>query len=539
MTAAAKTAVIYVRVSTGKQADRELPLESQLHECRRSAQELGARIMAEFVEPGRSAYHDKRTEFQKALVYCERYLPNYFITWDTERFSRRVAVGYSAEERLERVGTEIIYSGFNAGEDPDSRFLNVGMRRLMGELASRSNSKNTKRSMILNAKQGFFNGGHTPFGYGVEVSSSDRKKKYLKINDSESDTVKKIFQMRLKGMGGKAIAVYLNERKLLNRGKKWSKSSICDLLRNQKIAGYQVYGRKDKCTGKLQPRENWIVVKSHEPIISEKIFNQVQEMMDGQVTHTGGSALSNFMFTGLLTCGECGGSMQIQTATGRNKTYSYYNCRNAMINGTCSNKRRSAEILDDFLSSEILDKLLDETNMQLLLKDMNKSIAQWTRQASTRQNKISAELKSLQEKNDRLLAVIESQGEGADVGSLLSRINYNEQRMQQLEADLMEIKVSKPEKLNIDKPEITRIRTRIEHIIKTDTCVKTARAIFSSIIQRIVVKDTITVIYYRPEMIFDRHGFAGSSARGANLLLLRTKELVLELPPELQRKKAA
>jgi len=539
MTAAAKTAVIYVRVSTGKQAERELPLESQMHECRRSARELGATVMAEFVEPGRSAYHDKRTEFQKALVYCERYLPNYFITWDTERFSRRVAVGYSAEERLERVGTEIIYSGFNAGEDPDSRFLNVGMRRLMGELASRSNSKNTKRSMILNAKNGYFNGGHTPFGYDAETSSQDKKKKYLKINDAEAEIVKKIFQMRLKGMGGKAISVYLNERKLLNRGKKWSKSSICDLLRNQKIIGYQVYGRKDKRTGKMQPRENWIIVKSHEPIISEKIFNKVQEMMDGQITNTGGSVLSNFMFTGLLTCGDCGASMQIQTATGRNKTYSYYNCRNAIVNGTCSNKRRSADKLDEFLSSEILDKLLDEKNMLLLLRDMNKSMGQWSRQASTRHAKASAELKSLHEKNDRLFGIMESQGQGADVGAILSRINLNEKRIQQLELELMELKANKPEKLKINKAEIARIRHEIERIIKTDTCVKTARAIFSSIIQRIVVQDTIIVIYYRPDMIFDRHGFAGSGARGANLLLLRTKELVLELPPELQRKKAA
>ena len=38
------TAVIYARVSTARQAEEELPLESQIQQCKAKAAELGARI---------------------------------------------------------------------------------------------------------------------------------------------------------------------------------------------------------------------------------------------------------------------------------------------------------------------------------------------------------------------------------------------------------------------------------------------------------------------------------------------------------------
>src|SRR3972149_2078343 len=270
-----KTAIIYVRVSSGKQAKRQLPLESQMHECRRAAREWGATILKEFTEPGRSAYHDHRIEFEQAIQYCEKNGPNFFITWDTERFSRRVSAGYRAEERLEKVGVEIIYAGFDAGEDPDSRFLNVGIRRIMGEMQSRSNARNTRRSMILNARRGHFNGGPAPFWY-VIVPEGKRKK--LEISLEEAEVVRQIFDLKLQGLGAKSIAVLLNSQKTPNKGKPWQKNMIIGVLKSDAVRGYQIYNRGQK-NGRARPQEEWISVQSHDAIIQQEAFDRIQQMM--------------------------------------------------------------------------------------------------------------------------------------------------------------------------------------------------------------------------------------------------------------------
>ena len=51
-----KNAVIYARVSDQKQADADVSVPAQLDACRKTAEQLGARVLDEFVDDGRSAY---------------------------------------------------------------------------------------------------------------------------------------------------------------------------------------------------------------------------------------------------------------------------------------------------------------------------------------------------------------------------------------------------------------------------------------------------------------------------------------------------
>ena len=327
-----RTAVIQVRVSSHKQAEKELPVESQLQRCQGLAERLNATVLRVFVEDGVSGWHGVRRQFEEALSFCEHHVPDYFITWSTSRFARNQLMSVTARSRLERIGTEIVYASFDPGSDPETRFLNIGLRELMDEYFSRQVSKDTKRSRARNADSGYWNGGRSPYGYRPEPAQDNPKRKRLVIVPREADVVRTIYHRRLYGgLGARAIGMELNQQGHLNRDVRWTKQSVTSVLRSDAVRGCVVFGKRDRPHRRLLPREQWTIVKSHEAIIDEEQWARVQGLMT-QATRSqeSGSPRSGFLFTGLMRCDRCGAGMQIETATGGNgRHYSYYNCRNA------------------------------------------------------------------------------------------------------------------------------------------------------------------------------------------------------------------
>ena len=65
--AATPNVVLYLRVSTGRQAEQDLSIPDQRAQARAWCESRGWRIVAEYVEPGASATDDRRPEFQKMV----------------------------------------------------------------------------------------------------------------------------------------------------------------------------------------------------------------------------------------------------------------------------------------------------------------------------------------------------------------------------------------------------------------------------------------------------------------------------------------
>ena len=86
------------------------------------------------------------------------------------------------------------------------------------QYSSEETAKHVTRTMLENARQGFWNGSQAPFGYRtVEVEKrGQRVKKRLEIDEREAATVRQIFELFLNGdgtsgsMGVKAVASWLN-----------------------------------------------------------------------------------------------------------------------------------------------------------------------------------------------------------------------------------------------------------------------------------------------------------------------------------------
>jgi len=86
------TAVIYLRVSnpsqlTGHSKDG-YSIESQREACERYAAGLGARVIREYVEPGKTATNLRRPRLQQMLSELPDLKPTYVIFYDLSRTAR-------------------------------------------------------------------------------------------------------------------------------------------------------------------------------------------------------------------------------------------------------------------------------------------------------------------------------------------------------------------------------------------------------------------------------------------------------------------
>lgn len=149
---------------------------------------------------------------------------------------------------------------------------------------SRENGKHTARAMKENARQGFWNGRHPPFGYQtVEAGRlGDKIKKVLKVLDSEAQIVRRIYAVYLgiegRQLGVKAIASRLNTEGVQFRGKPFAISNVHRILTLESYAGMHWFNVKDSKTGKARPRSEWVAV-AVPPIIERGMFDRVQAFL--------------------------------------------------------------------------------------------------------------------------------------------------------------------------------------------------------------------------------------------------------------------
>ncbi len=495
-----KTAVIYARVSTVRQADEELPIAGQIERCHARAAELGLLVNRVFKDEGISGGDETRPGFNDAITYCEVFEINCFITWSTSRFARNKITASVYKRRLDRCNTEIIFITTPMDRNTTGGWLLEGVLELFDELYSRQISADTMRSMVKNANAGNFNGGSPPFGFSVVADPDAPRRKKLAVCELESGIVAEIFTMRVRGLGGKSIAVLLNERGLSNRGRAWSKSTVLALLRNEAMIGKTVFGRKDRNTGRRRARAECIAVASHPAIVSADVWESVQLMMDqANNSDAGGSPRSQFVFTGLLRCGQCKSRLQIESGSGRSKKYQYYNCRMAQQNGSCTNRRLPAHELDALLIESISTSVFTRENLVGVVEELERECGAWAHDRRRRRQATAGQLSSYQNKSGKIYELFELYGkETPNLADLTGRLRENNAHVRSLELELAGIDAESVPELDVSVAQVDELAEALAGLVKSSTDAKKLRGFFAGFILAIRIDGNQARIEYDP-----------------------------------------
>lgn len=527
-----KTAIIYARVSTVGQAEEELPVESQLETCRRKAAELSLNVLREFIDAGISGRTDDRPAFRDALAFCKVNQVDHFICWNTSRFARNHLDAGWHKRQLNKCGTTMVYVSMNLDSSTKEGWMLESVLGVIDEFYSRQVSDDTRRSMMKNARDGYFNGGNIPYGYTAVL---DGKRRRLAIVETEAVIVRDIFSAAASGSGTKNIALDLNRRGYTRRGAPWSKNTVGNLLRNWTMCGYLVFNRRSHNARDHNPESQWIKIPSFPAIVDEDKFKMVQQIISGRAPQTaGGSPRSTHLFTGMLKCGACGSNMMAETATGRSAKYTYYNC-GAAIRGTgCKSRRIRCDQFDPWMADYIITRVMSIENLEAIVNDVKRAAGQWVTDREHRRAGMVAELRDIESRRKRLYNLLETTDKSAlDLADLKPRLMDLNGRARQIEVGLTDLELAEPPVVaDIDLMELQQF---VREIVLTSNQPRKIREFFAGFVQDIVLFEGHATVNYRPDRIVTNNT-AESVRSGMEWLpdvgLLRTVALNADLPED-------
>lgn len=523
-----KKAIIYARVSSKRQADDGLPIESQLDRCRAKAEALGATVAREFVDGGISGTTDRRPAFQDAIKFCSLMDVDYFITWSSSRFARNLLDAGRYKLVLQTYRTRLTYASSDVDVSTDDGWLMDNFFALFDEHVSRRVSSDTRRSMLKAAADGYFMGGRVPFGYAVVP---DGKRRRLVPHPTEAETVKRMFNMSLQGNGVKVIAMVLNDSGTLLRGRRWAKTTVNFMLSNELYCGVSIFNRISRRVP--NPPDLWVRVNSHPAVIEPALFEAVQQSMGArQPGRSGGTPRSQAVFSGLLHCGQCGGALMTMNGTGRNGTrHNYYACASHLRGkAACSFKNIRVDQFDSWLVSELLDKVLTPATVRKVMHEAIAMSGQWSQDRKLRREGLVRELRDAESRRGKLYNVLEMMGTDApnlaDVGPRLRVLNDQIRRLEQSIIKLEDEPTGPMDAPELDVEEVTGL---LRGLVQDCSNAAKLRTFIGSFVEKATVSgDTVAIDYNEGRMM----GIGGSMVRGEKKWLpvwgsMRTKTMVL------------
>ncbi len=373
--------VLYARVSTAEQAEKDLSLPAQLSAMREYCDQRGLRVVDEFIEAGASGTDDNRPEFRKMLesVLAPSSKVALVLVYQTSRFMRNVAKARGAKESLKKSGIRVVAVTQETADDPMGRLIE-GLFELIDQWESEVNGLRTRAALLENAKRGWFNGSRPPFGFRVErfEEKPNLFRGRLVPNTDEMGTHNEVFRLYVAGSGGKVTARSLNQRGLTYRGKPWSKDLVMKVIGEEAAVGTYYWGKKESATGILRDKSEWIALDV-EQILDPELFAMAQKTRaerDPEKT-PGRTGSSPLLLAGLVNCGKCGASYQLETsakklASGAKYTYRYYQCRNAVRSGdeVCKGNRIRMEQLDKSVLQHIAGKIFTVERVRAILEQV-------------------------------------------------------------------------------------------------------------------------------------------------------------------------
>ena len=376
-------AAVYLRVSTGRQAEGEVSIPSQRDLTTRHCLSNGWTVVDEYVEPGASATDDRRPAFQTMLERaCDADHPyDVIVVHSFSRFFRDGATMELTIRKLRRHGVEVVSMTQPTGTDPSQEM----MRQIIGifdEYTSKENGKNVTRAMKENAKQGFWNGASPPLGYTiVEAERRGQKiKKHLAVEPVEAETVRLIFRLYAEGdaktgtppVGIKQLVKWLNGRGYRTKaGGTFGVGPMHHILTNTVYVGRWRYNFRSARTGEHKPASE-IVEIATPAIVEQDLFDRVQaRLVANNPKVTAPRVVTGpILLTGLAKCAHCGGGMTQRTGTSSTgRIYAYYTCASRAQKGptACRGNTIRMAFLDDLVLTALKENMFTPERLTELL----------------------------------------------------------------------------------------------------------------------------------------------------------------------------
>jgi len=366
---------IYARLSKeDSRSGESVSIENQKLMLTKHVGEMNWELTEIYQDDGFSGTNQNRPAFQRMIADVKSGFINTILIKDLSRLGRNyLEIGNLTEIILPEYGCELI----SLNEKLDDMMV---FRNWFNEQHSKSTSLKIRDGKRASAESGKFHGTYAPYGYIKDPQNRSR----LVIDENTAPIIRKIFDMRAKGMGFKTIAMQLNADNIICpreyyyqcKGSKnpkrtqkiWRGNTIQDILKNEVYIGNLVSGKSGTVSYKNQlqikkDENDWIRVENtHEPIINIKLWDRVRSLASRKYNPKRRNDGNINLFTGLLYCADCGFRLRGQAGRhtrkdGSEHRYTIYICSTYTSigkNGGCTAHAIGEKPLSELIINHIL-----------------------------------------------------------------------------------------------------------------------------------------------------------------------------------------
>lgn len=359
---------LYARVSSEKQ-DVDNSVSAQLRALHKYAFDREYVVVAEYVDEAESGKSANRPAFQDMIREAKNSPPPFtgILVWKLSRFARDIETSVVYKSLLKKQGVKVI-SINEPFDDSPSGFLYEHMMEVIDDFYSRNLSQDVTRGMREVAQRGFWVASHVPYGLKrVKVDDGQSQRSKLEIDKENAPVIKRIFDQAGRSVGVKKIAADLNEDGVPSpAGKKWGRSRVHAILRNEVYIGTLVWGvgRKDN-----EPSQPAVRVENAFPrLVTKKLFRKVQSSLASRSPKLvpPRSVTSQYLLSNLVKCSRCRSTMFGLAA--KSGKYHYYTCANRYRTGDCTARAIPVAQLDTAVLDAIRTQILQRDHLEKLVK---------------------------------------------------------------------------------------------------------------------------------------------------------------------------
>ena len=377
---------LYFRLSQEDERQGEsVSIDNQRSMLRKYAEEHGFEVHDEYIDDGVSGTTFDRPDVQRLLDDAKTGVINTIIVKDLSRFGRNyIEVGQYVDYVFPAFGIRFIAIQDNVDtENRDSNAMEMmPIMNIFNEWHAANTSKKIRAVKKAHAKEGIYTAKKAAYGYKIGTD----KKRTPAIDEETAPIVRRIFEMYASGISPIKIAETLNLEGVMSPatyaysqiGQKpkpnvmglWTATTIREMLNKIIYIGHMAQLRWTSLSYKNHKRfrndeSEWaIVYNTHEPIISQELWDRCQErkksVAKGRRTKVG----YTHPLSGFLICADCGNKMKLKTAISRStgKRLYRFDCGHHIRYG-------KAYCFSHFIAASILEEIvLDD------IREMAKSI---------------------------------------------------------------------------------------------------------------------------------------------------------------------
>lgn len=286
-----------------------------------------------YVDDGYSGTNFERPSFKKMITDIENGKINCVITKDLSRLGRNYLQSgayiemYFPQKNIRYIAITDGIDTLNSNQNDIMPFKNI-----LNEIYAKDTSKKVKSAIQSRMREGTYIGSKAPFGYLKDPNNKRR----LIIDEKTKPIIELIYKLCLEGKGTQLISQELMKRKIprpsafvenaeklygLTEENKyqWSHRMVLNVLRDPVYCGNMARNKRPTLSFKNSkrlyiPKSDYIYAKdTHEGIVSEEIWEQVQTMIDKRKCNNKKGLYYDNIFQGLVRCPKCGYALTPKT----------------------------------------------------------------------------------------------------------------------------------------------------------------------------------------------------------------------------------